>query len=101
MRLGMRLRLSPTADVQSHTSGAANCGSDHHLVGARVRSPGFGKCHPGDRWLVVGYYGVGAGIGRMLDTFHASAVLVRTRFIKNRVGCGCCPGAPIVKTIGT
>ena len=34
MRLGMRCRLSPTADVPSHTSGAAMCKKRHY-----ARSP--------------------------------------------------------------
>jgi len=37
MRLGMRCRLSPIADVPSHTSGAGMCPSPNlfdHLVGA-------------------------------------------------------------------
>jgi len=43
----------------------------------------------------------GAGIGKMLDTFHPLGVVTRIRFIKNRVCCAVWPAVPIVKMIGT
>jgi hypothetical protein len=53
------------------------------------------------RRLAPPIYWVGAGIGRMLDTFQPSGVVTRIKFIRNRVGCAGCPATPMVNMIGT
>ena len=43
MRLGTRCRLSPTADVPSHTSGAAMCHKRHSITSSALRTGLFGQ----------------------------------------------------------
>lgn len=46
-------------------------------------------------------YGCGAGIGRMLDTFHPEEEpFTSTWFIKKRVGCAVWSAGEIIKVIG-